>query len=349
MLHRAGRSRAQPRAPRRHQQPGLSDLGTRGRPRRRRRAGAIVAAMRRAARPDPAGHRSYDQHVPAAVAEDSPRLPPFTAVIGPADDAAPPAAPPRRLGKAHGRGRDRPPPLPCRASLAPLFRAVGRGAGRRRSGDLAFLVRAPADPSVARPAISIRRCSATCRCAAGDALLRAACAFVADGKERAPTHYRALGRSAFLAAALKADRQLDAIARSFDFLLSISPINTDEAMHEFLGAERRQAAALPLPPARGRSRHRQARAVRDRSRRARGSVARDLVHRKAARDRPPADHARRRATRPTSGPRRCFNMARSSPSCWPTPQAILAATKARRRPRGRDDRRVRSRQRGARR
>lgn len=68
----------------------------------------------------------------------------------------------------------------------------------------------------------------------GDALLRAACAFAADSQLGAPVHYRALGRSAFVAAALSADRKLDAIARSFDFLLSVSPINTDEAKAEFL-------------------------------------------------------------------------------------------------------------------
>lgn len=68
----------------------------------------------------------------------------------------------------------------------------------------------------------------------GDALLRAACAFLDDGKTRAPAHYRALGRSAYLAAALKADRQLDKIARSFDFLLSISPIDTAKAYQRFI-------------------------------------------------------------------------------------------------------------------
>lgn len=67
----------------------------------------------------------------------------------------------------------------------------------------------------------------------GDALLRAACAYLADGSGKAPAHYRSLGRSAFLAAALKADRKLDQIARSFDFLLSVSPINTEEAMERF--------------------------------------------------------------------------------------------------------------------
>ncbi len=68
----------------------------------------------------------------------------------------------------------------------------------------------------------------------GDALLQAACSFLDDGKRTTPAHYRALGRSAFLAAARKADRALARVARSFDFLLSVSPINTSEAMEQFL-------------------------------------------------------------------------------------------------------------------
>jgi uncharacterized protein (TIGR02421 family) len=84
--------------------------------------------------------------------------------------------------------------------------------------------------------------------AAGDALLRSACAFMSDGKEGAPVHYRALGRSAFLAAALSADRKLDRISRSFDFLLSVSPINTDEAMHEFLGVDGRKPPRFHYRP-----------------------------------------------------------------------------------------------------
>ncbi len=70
--------------------------------------------------------------------------------------------------------------------------------------------------------------------AVGDGLLRAACAFLDDGVEKAPRHYRSLGRSAYLASALKADRKLDAIALSFDFLLSVSPINTAQARDDFL-------------------------------------------------------------------------------------------------------------------
>ena len=72
--------------------------------------------------------------------------------------------------------------------------------------------------------------------AAGDALLRAACAFIDDGSGAAPAHYRSLGRSAYLSAALKADKKLGAIAGSFDFLLSISPINVAAAREKFLSS-----------------------------------------------------------------------------------------------------------------
>jgi len=68
----------------------------------------------------------------------------------------------------------------------------------------------------------------------GDTILRSACAFLDDGKTQAPSHYRALGRSAYLAAALKADRKLDRVARSYDFLLSVSPIDTDKAFDRFI-------------------------------------------------------------------------------------------------------------------
>jgi len=69
--------------------------------------------------------------------------------------------------------------------------------------------------------------------AVGDALLKAACAFMSAQGVAAPTHFRSLGRSAFLAAALDADKKLDKVARSFDFLLSVSPINSRDAMERF--------------------------------------------------------------------------------------------------------------------
>ncbi len=70
--------------------------------------------------------------------------------------------------------------------------------------------------------------------ACGDALLRTACAYLDDNTGRAPKHYRSLGRSAFLKAALNADAKLGRIATSFDFLLSVSPINTTAALEQFI-------------------------------------------------------------------------------------------------------------------
>jgi hypothetical protein len=56
----------------------------------------------------------------------------------------------------------------------------------------------------------------------------------APPSNRLPPHFHSLGRSAFQAAALNADKKLDAIARSFDFLLSVTPINTAEAKARFI-------------------------------------------------------------------------------------------------------------------
>ena len=81
-----------------------------------------------------------------------------------------------------------------------------------------------------------------------DALLQAACAFMTEAALDAPAHYRALGRSAFLKAALHADEKLDRIARSFDFLLSISPINTDEARARFLEGGEETAPSFRYRP-----------------------------------------------------------------------------------------------------
>ena len=84
--------------------------------------------------------------------------------------------------------------------------------------------------------------------ALGDALLQAACAFMAESGAEAPAHFRSLGRSAFLAAALDADKKLDRVARSFDFLLSVSPINSREAMERFFAGGEDEAPKFNYRP-----------------------------------------------------------------------------------------------------
>ncbi|MBA3525895.1 MAG: DUF1704 domain-containing protein [Sphingomonas sp.] len=84
--------------------------------------------------------------------------------------------------------------------------------------------------------------------AVGDALLQATCEFMSDGDGEPPPHYRSLGRSAFLAAALDADKRLDRVARSFDFLLSVSPINSRDAMEKFFADGAQKAPKFRYRP-----------------------------------------------------------------------------------------------------
>lgn len=66
-----------------------------------------------------------------------------------------------------------------------------------------------------------------------DALLQAAHAFLAEISPDAPASHRALGRRSFIDAARSVDRKLLRISNSFDFLLSVSPINTEQAFEQF--------------------------------------------------------------------------------------------------------------------
>lgn len=66
-----------------------------------------------------------------------------------------------------------------------------------------------------------------------DALLQAAHAFLAKISPDVPASHRALGRRSFIDAARSVDRKLLRISTSFDFLLSVSPINTEQAYEQF--------------------------------------------------------------------------------------------------------------------
>lgn len=67
-----------------------------------------------------------------------------------------------------------------------------------------------------------------------DAGLRAVAAFARAKSDKLPlpTH-RAFGRKAFVDAVVRADRGIDEIASSFDFLLAVTPINAESAWAEF--------------------------------------------------------------------------------------------------------------------
>ncbi len=81
-----------------------------------------------------------------------------------------------------------------------------------------------------------------------DSILCAASAFLGEISDDRPPYFRSLGRSAFITAALNADKKLDALARSFDFILSISPINTAEAREQFFEGKEQHAPEFKYRP-----------------------------------------------------------------------------------------------------
>jgi uncharacterized protein (TIGR02421 family) len=81
-----------------------------------------------------------------------------------------------------------------------------------------------------------------------DAGLQAVAAFIeATHTLELPTH-RALGRQAFVDAVTRADRSMDEIAESFDFLLAVTPINAEAAWHEFRSGGFRRAPRFLYRP-----------------------------------------------------------------------------------------------------
>jgi uncharacterized protein (TIGR02421 family) len=70
-----------------------------------------------------------------------------------------------------------------------------------------------------------------------DALLQACYAFLEGISTDLPPSHRALGRHSFIAAARSVDRKLLAVSSSFDFLLSVSPINSEQAFEQFKAAK----------------------------------------------------------------------------------------------------------------
>ena len=66
-----------------------------------------------------------------------------------------------------------------------------------------------------------------------DALLKGLAEFMIETSKKPPSNYRALGRRNYINAAQKVDGKLEEIGDSFDFLLSVSPINTNDAFEEF--------------------------------------------------------------------------------------------------------------------
>lgn len=66
-----------------------------------------------------------------------------------------------------------------------------------------------------------------------DAALQSVAEFARRETSLSPASHRALGRRVFVDAVMRADKAMDAIAGSFDFLLSVTPINAEDAWSEF--------------------------------------------------------------------------------------------------------------------
>ncbi|MDO9415938.1 flavohemoglobin expression-modulating QEGLA motif protein [Pararhizobium sp.] len=81
-----------------------------------------------------------------------------------------------------------------------------------------------------------------------DAGLQAFAAFVQETGNFKLTTHRALGRKAFIDAVERADRSIDDVASTFDFLLAVTPINADAAWEEFKACGFERAPAFLYRP-----------------------------------------------------------------------------------------------------
>ena len=80
-----------------------------------------------------------------------------------------------------------------------------------------------------------------------DAGLQAFAAFIVATQTAGVSSHRALGRKAFVDAVSRADRSIDEVAASFDFLLAVTPINADAAWQAFQADPGRAPTLLYRP------------------------------------------------------------------------------------------------------
>lgn len=81
-----------------------------------------------------------------------------------------------------------------------------------------------------------------------DSTLQAVHAFLGAARIEVPATHRSLGRRAFIDAVTRADRSIGEVARSFDFLLGVTPINSEPAWLEFRAGDFERAPRLLYRP-----------------------------------------------------------------------------------------------------
>jgi uncharacterized protein (TIGR02421 family) len=175
----------------------------------------------------------YDLPPDAALDDTSPRLERLEFVLGASDDA-PAQAAAAALAQAlqdleieQRKARVAPVDAVDAGPAAPLLAGLADGVSRLTLG-LPPVYRVPGGdgvyPQVFRSMES----------AVFDALLRACAAFMQASTPGPAFHHRLLGRSHMIQAVRDVDAALEAISRSFEFLLAVSPINTVEERDRYL-------------------------------------------------------------------------------------------------------------------
>lgn len=81
-----------------------------------------------------------------------------------------------------------------------------------------------------------------------DSSLQAIHAFMKASQVEAPSTHRSLGRRAFIDAVTRADRSISDVAQSFDFLLSVTPINSEPTWLDFQACHFEQVPKLLYRP-----------------------------------------------------------------------------------------------------
>lgn len=184
----------------------------------------------------------YDLPADAAIDDTSPRLERFEFVLGASDDAPAQAAAAaltealRSVEVEQRKARVAPVDEVDAGPGARLLAREGAGLSRLSLG-LPPVYRVPGGDTV------YPQLFRTLESAVFDALLHACAAFMQAAEPGPAFHHRLLGRSRMIQAVHDVDAALEAISRSFEFLLGVSPINTVEERDRYL------AAREPAPPA----------------------------------------------------------------------------------------------------
>ena len=177
------------------------------------------------------------------IGKDAPYLPPFDIVIKAGDSAAEHAALEGFATAAEGREAKYRTPRVRRSTVSKGDEVVHLQAGiARLAVQFAPIYRVPGSDLV-YPVLRERVVSNML-----DAGLCAVSAFLKAKGIEAPASHRAFGRRVFVDAVTRTDRALDDVAGSFDFLLAVTPINSDMAWREFSAGGFQRAPRLLYRP-----------------------------------------------------------------------------------------------------